>query len=403
MTKHEFLKQLGAELERLPGAERKRQLDYYAELLDDMIEDGMEPEMAVERLGPVSEIVHTIFQDTPQPSRKRSRLGFLLSMVCGAVVLLSVVVALVWMIHRGRDVNPVEGSHLGMPEATADESTEPPVQSHIVREEISAFGFDSYRHWDHASYASNGAYDVPASDVTSLDLRWLAGEVTVKPWMGDVIRFQEKVIGQVNRAAPYVEDALRYGVENHTLYIQFCAIGDYNNLLVKDLTVWVPMELAGAMKQLQTQMLSADLTVQELSINRLELQSVSGDVNLQGAQAEEANFSSVSGDMTWDGVIQAAAMKTTSGNITVVADQAPDRMSLSAVSGDVIIYMPLQVRFGVIYHTTSGTMGGDYPLFGTPGGEKFYYGSSDLEYRVDTVSGDLTVNQNMNISVTDHE
>ena len=63
MTKHEFLKQLRAELERLPGAERKRQLDYYAELLDDMIEDGMEPEMAVERLGPVSEIVHTIFQD----------------------------------------------------------------------------------------------------------------------------------------------------------------------------------------------------------------------------------------------------------------------------------------------------------------------------------------------------
>ena len=97
MTKHEFLKQLRAELERLPGAERKRQLDYYAELLDDMIEDGMEPEMAVERLGPVSEIVHTIFQDTPQPSRKRSRLGFLLSMVCGAVVLLSVVVALVWI------------------------------------------------------------------------------------------------------------------------------------------------------------------------------------------------------------------------------------------------------------------------------------------------------------------
>ncbi len=84
---------------------------------------------------------------------------------------------------------------------------------------------------------------------------------------------------------------------------------------------------------------------------------MSGDVNLQGAQAEEANFSSVSGDMTWDGVIQGATMKTTSGSITVVADQAPDRMSLSAVSGDVTIYMPLETRFGVIYHTTSGTIG----------------------------------------------
>ena len=130
MTKHEFLKQLRAELERLPGAERKRQLDYYAELLDDMIEDGMEPEMAVERLGPVSEIVHTIFQDTPQPSRKRSRLGFLLSMVCGAVVLLSVVVALVWMVGQERD--PVEASHPGKVEATADESTEPVSYTHLT-------------------------------------------------------------------------------------------------------------------------------------------------------------------------------------------------------------------------------------------------------------------------------
>ena len=30
MTKHEFLKQLKAELAGLPGAERRRQLDYYA-------------------------------------------------------------------------------------------------------------------------------------------------------------------------------------------------------------------------------------------------------------------------------------------------------------------------------------------------------------------------------------
>lgn len=403
MTKYEFLKQLGAELERLPKAEQKRQLDYYAELLDDMVEDGMEPDMAVERLGPVSEIVHTIFQDTPQPSKGHRRRGFLLCMVCGAVALASAVGALVWVVGQGRNPDPAEVSHPGTVEVTVDASAEPTVQPHIVWEEISTFGFDGYWHWNNAPYASSGAYDVPATDVTSLDLRWLAGEVTVKPWKGEAFRFQETVTGQVDRAAPSVENALRYGVENHTLYIQYCAIGDYDDLPVKNLTVWVPMELAGAMRQLQTQMLSADLTVQEISAKRLELQSVSGAVDLQDVEAEEANFSSVSGDMAWDGVIQRTTMKTTSGNITVAAEEAPERMSLSAVSGDVVIYVPKQMRFGIIYHTTSGTMGGDYPLFGTPGGEKFYYGNSDLEYRVDTVSGDLTVNQNMNISETDHE
>ena len=78
MTKHEFLKQLKAELAGLPGAERRRQLDYYAELLDDMVEDGMDPEMAVERLGPVSEIANAIFRDNPQARKGSGRLGLLL-------------------------------------------------------------------------------------------------------------------------------------------------------------------------------------------------------------------------------------------------------------------------------------------------------------------------------------
>lgn len=87
MTKHEFLKQLKAELAGLPGAERRRQLDYYAELLDDMVEDGMDPEMAVERLGPVSEIANAIFRDNPQARKGSGRLGLLLGVSCGAAAL----------------------------------------------------------------------------------------------------------------------------------------------------------------------------------------------------------------------------------------------------------------------------------------------------------------------------
>ena len=68
----------------------------------------------------------------------------------------------------------------------------------------------------------------------------------------------------------------------------------------------------GVPEELHAQTFSASLTVQELSATRLNLQSVSGLTELYEVEAEEANFSSVSGDMTWDGVIQAVTMRTTS-------------------------------------------------------------------------------------------
>lgn len=110
-------------------------------------------------------------------------------------------------------------------------------------------------------------------------------------------------------------------------------------------------------------------------------------------EAEEANFSSVSGDMTWDGVIQAVTMRTTSGNIQAIPGQAPEEMSLTTLSGDIELYMPQGVKFSIYFDTTSGQMVGNYPLYGTEGGKQYYIGSSDLEYTVNTVSGNLAVNQ----------
>lgn len=88
--------------------------------------------------------------------------------------------------------------------------------------------------------------------------------------------------------------------------------GHYTGMPDKTLTVWIPAQLAESLEELHAQTFSASLTVQELSATRLNLQSVSGLTELYEVEAEEANFSSVSGDMTWDGVIQAVTMRTTS-------------------------------------------------------------------------------------------
>ena len=63
MTKAEFLRALAGELSRLPETERREHLDYYSELIDDMMEeDGLSEREAVDRLDDVYAIAADILR-----------------------------------------------------------------------------------------------------------------------------------------------------------------------------------------------------------------------------------------------------------------------------------------------------------------------------------------------------
>lgn len=73
MTKERFLQELGKQLRQLPPEEIAQHQAYYEELLADMLEDGMNEEEAVAKLGDLSEIVQEILQNTPLPTLVKSR------------------------------------------------------------------------------------------------------------------------------------------------------------------------------------------------------------------------------------------------------------------------------------------------------------------------------------------
>jgi len=72
MTKREFLNQLEARLAQLPQAERLKSLGYYAEIIDDRVEEGMAEEEAVEALGDIGELARQILLDAPLPTLIKS-------------------------------------------------------------------------------------------------------------------------------------------------------------------------------------------------------------------------------------------------------------------------------------------------------------------------------------------
>lgn len=65
MTKNEFISLLSKNLRRFPKAEINKSIDFYSELIDDKIEDGMSEQEAVKSLGEPSEIARKIIESSP--------------------------------------------------------------------------------------------------------------------------------------------------------------------------------------------------------------------------------------------------------------------------------------------------------------------------------------------------
>ena len=65
MNKAEFVNQLSAGLTGLSQEDIKRSVDFYTEMIDDRIEDGMSEDEAVEALGSIDEIRNRILEEIP--------------------------------------------------------------------------------------------------------------------------------------------------------------------------------------------------------------------------------------------------------------------------------------------------------------------------------------------------
>lgn len=74
MLKSEFLELLKKELYGLPEEDVRGHLEFYAEMIDDRIEEGLSEEAAVAAIGPIEDIVSHIIAEIPLLSVVKERL-----------------------------------------------------------------------------------------------------------------------------------------------------------------------------------------------------------------------------------------------------------------------------------------------------------------------------------------
>jgi DUF4097 and DUF4098 domain-containing protein YvlB len=273
------------------------------------------------------------------------------------------------------------------------------------------FGFQNLT----GPYNEVGSYSISADNIDSLDVDWVAGAVSIKPYDGNDIKFTEYAQRELND-----REKLQYDVSGDTLSIWYKNSELINIMVTKKLEVLVPADLADELDKLLLDATSAEVYIDSFTVDRLEIEETSGEAMLSNITSGTLNANSVSGTITiTDSTADDMILGSTSGEIelsnvvaaSVITDSTSGEQTLSGsfgrvdagsvsgeidvrsstaitdlycdtVSGSVSVTIPESENISVSYSTTSGDFSSDIPVLLTEG---------SAALRFSTVSGDINI------------
>ena len=362
MTKREYLEKLARGLRPLPKEERRRQLDYYEEMLSDRMDEGLDEADAVAAMDPPETVIDRVLREYVASGRplRRHHVGLWIGLgVALMFVLLTAAVLLVNYADR-----------------QSGSTWQFPIFQQAAGDSASTSASASLDLPYHAEYT------VPADGITGLDLSWTSGDVTVQSWSGDSIRLEED--SEVELTEDY---RLLYTVEGGELKVRFDGQPNRNVTWRKVLLVWLPEALAQSLAKLDAATVSAEVTVLDLTAAELDIETVSGGVYARGGFGE-LDFSTVSGDMTLEtnetfrldaettsgsaylsGTFGELDFSTVSGDMTLETNET-FRLDAETTSGSVCLRLPDTMGLTLDFASTSGEIRSqrmDHPFAGKKG------------------------------------
>lgn len=308
---------------------------------------------------------------------------------------------------------------------------------------VATHSFSGYKTF-HNAYDQDGSYSVDTGvAITDFDIKWIAGSATISVYDGAEVVFTETSSETLTQ-----DTALRYGVENGVLFIQYCPIGAPNDLPMKTLDVKIPAALAQALNKLNFSATSADLTVSGLTVGELDCDSVSGRIDASGITARTVDADTTSGEVRFDGsyvrmkvntvsgmvrvnstgtaqetradttsgamsfaghvgaftantvsgevftngavATHSVRVDTLSGSVSLQLESCPDDLKIDTVSGGVSLTLPSDSGFTLEYNTVSGSINSEFGV--KMSGHKYLSGDGSADFEIDTISGGLRIN-----------
>ena len=100
MTKREYLEKLARGLRPLPKEERRRQLDYYEEMLSDRLDEGLDEADAVAAMDPPETVIDRVLRDYTASGRplRRHHVGLWIGL--GVALMLALLTAALLLVNH---------------------------------------------------------------------------------------------------------------------------------------------------------------------------------------------------------------------------------------------------------------------------------------------------------------
>lgn len=259
MTKRKFLAKLESALSSLSAEERNRQLDYYEEMIDDMIEEGMGEEEAVSRLGSVQGVAAKILSEASPDMLKKKKSPLKKILIAAAIILAVVIIGIVVLF----EVFNFDHSSTVQQIDSIDDM----IENRIELEDGWVFGGDS---------------SFNAGEVSAIDVVWNCGNVTVGEAEGG------KIVVNAGK-----DDALEYQIKDGVLYISNTE--EYADAKSR-LEILIP-EDAVFFDKLSIVTSAGDVFIDCENLAQIEAVTASGNISVEGNEASDMNFVSASGNV----------------------------------------------------------------------------------------------------------
>lgn len=398
MTKMEYLSALDHYFRELSPEERQKQLDYYGEMLADMLEDGLSMDEIGLRLGTPKALAEEVLASMgrPLPAGEEPKTGPVptapakkLRPVWPWIVLGVVAVALLLWLLAGLLFGAPKNGLLGMLQREIREEVWDELDLDEARRPTpSPMPWPTPSPMPQPADAGAGSYAVASSGLHGVEVEWTSGHVTVKPADGGSIQFSVDGEGEPH-----------WYTDEGTLVIQ----APREPLLFgaqPDLTVYLPAGMA----ELEVDTASGDISVKNIAVTELSLSAASGSLTVVGTAAEldlsttsgsifaaleglcrELDIESTSGDIEISGEVADFEAESTSGAVNASFSNTPQALGVTTSSGNVYLSLPADAQFSCSHNSASGQL---YNAFAHKqhNGEPYYI--------VRTSSGNLNITAN---------
>jgi len=237
---------------------------------------------------------------------------------------------------------------------------------------------------------------VNKTDLHSIRIDWVAGEVTVIPHDGSdiqitesaqrsldineqmlistdggtlIIRFREQSIGLINMPRKNLEVLVPRGLSEDLRNLSVSTtsgsihVQDFNATTFNASSVSATIDVSGIVSNsINLGTTSGAITVKSVQAGRLDASSVSGSIDLSETYVTVIDVSTTSGRTIAEGEFERVDVSTISGGTTIKSRVAPERMDISSVSGAMDIYIPNNGEIAVNHSAVSGRFQSAVPV-----------------------------------------